>query len=60
MAMIIDAVKCPQNHVCPLIKICPLEAISQNGIGLPEIDSDVCVECGECAVHCGMQAIYAD
>ena len=43
---------------CPLISICPQQAISQTGFGLPRIDSDKCIECGKCVRHCGMKAIY--
>lgn len=55
--MVIDANRCPQNHRCPLIRLCPHGAISQNGFGLPVIDAALCTECGKCARQCGMMAI---
>lgn len=57
MALTIDKDLCPQNHACPLIAICPVGAISQNGFALPVIDPDKCIECGKCARKCGKHAI---
>ncbi|MEG1612249.1 MAG: 4Fe-4S binding protein [Alistipes sp.] len=58
MAYVIDENLCPQNHRCPLIPLCPAEAISQEGFGLPVIDAERCIECGKCMTHCGKQAIH--
>ena len=58
MALTIDPVLCPQNHRCPLIAICPVGAISQEGFALPKIDPALCIECGKCVRHCGRQAVY--
>lgn len=30
--------RCPQNHHCPAIKVCPVGALSQNGFSAPIID----------------------
>jgi len=49
--------RCPQNHKCPAIKVCPVGAITQKGFGLPAIDKDKCTECGECTDFCPMRAI---
>ncbi|WP_302780741.1 4Fe-4S binding protein [Alistipes finegoldii] len=57
MALTIDELRCPQNHRCPLIPICPVGAISQQGDGLPAIDPQKCIECGKCIRHCGRQAV---
>jgi ferredoxin len=54
----IDPKKCPQNHVCPMIKQCPKKAISQKGVGLPVIDNEKCVECLVCVEKCPRQAFY--
>jgi len=40
----IDPKKCPQNHKCPLIRICPQQAITQTGFELPKIDFSKCIE----------------
>lgn len=58
MALRIDAGRCPQNHRCPLVMLCPVGAITQQGYGLPSIDASKCVECGRCIRHCGKQAVY--
>ncbi len=57
MSLVIDKNRCPQNHSCPLVKICPVGAISQNGFDLPVIDAQKCVECGECVEFCGKRAV---
>ena len=53
----IDKNKCPQNHRCPSIAVCPVGAISQNGYELPIINQELCVECGECIKFCPRKAI---
>lgn len=58
MALQIDPRLCPQNHRCPLIAICPVGAISQEGFSLPVIDPERCIECGKCMRQCGKQAVY--
>lgn len=60
MAYTIDPGLCPQNHRCPLISLCPVEAISQEGFSLPHIDAAKCIECGACAEQCGRQAIHPE
>jgi ferredoxin len=57
MPLTIDKKFCPQNHRCPLLQVCPVEAISQNGFELPVIDAEKCIECGKCTRHCGMGAV---
>jgi Fe-S-cluster-containing hydrogenase component 2 len=44
MPITIDPHVCLQNHRCPIIKACPLGAISQDGYGLPIIDESKCAE----------------
>lgn len=44
---------CPQNHNCPVIGVCPEKAISQETpFSPPEIDQDLCSECGSCTQFC--------
>lgn len=38
MALTVDNLRCPQNHRCPLLTVCPVGAITQSGFGLPVID----------------------
>lgn len=53
----IDKTKCPQNHRCPSIMICPVGAISQSGFELPVINQELCIECGKCIKFCPRRAI---
>ncbi len=57
MALKVNKNACPQNHRCPIIMVCPLGAITQNGNGLPIIDEDKCTECGKCIRYCPMRAV---
>ena len=57
MSYLISKSLCPQNHRCPIIRICPAGAIIQNGYGLPVIDKEKCTECGKCSKYCPMGAI---
>jgi len=58
MALTIDKNRCPQNHRCPLLRVCPVGAITQEGHGLPVINEEKCIECGKCTKYCGMKAVY--
>ncbi|MDD2961552.1 MAG: 4Fe-4S binding protein [Muribaculaceae bacterium] len=58
MPLVVDKDRCPQSHRCPMISQCPVGAISQQGLGLPVIDADKCIECGKCKRICAMHAVY--
>ena len=45
---------CPQNHPCPTINICPVDALTQQGYDAPEVDEDKCILCGKCTKSCGV------
>jgi Fe-S-cluster-containing hydrogenase component 2 len=49
--------RCPQDHPCPCVQVCPVDAVSQEGFNAPRIDKDKCIECGECVRFCPYQAI---
>jgi len=53
----IEAEKCPQDHKCPLIEICPVEAISQEGFNAPKIDQEKCIACGQCVASCAYETL---
>lgn len=55
----IDANRCPANHPCPSIRVCPTKAITQKHMftGLPEIDQEKCTACGKCIRYCPTGAI---
>lgn len=48
---------CPHDHICPLIKVCPVGAITQDLEGFPVIDGNLCLECGACVEKCPMKAM---
>lgn len=53
----VDKEICPHNHVCPLMKLCPVDAITQDADGYPVIDYDLCIECETCVENCPKQAM---
>ncbi len=58
----IDEKRCPADHPCPSIRICPTKAISQKKIffGLPEIDYEKCINCKKCIDFCPLGAIIEE
>ena len=53
MKITVNPNKCPQNHSCPSINVCPKQAISQTNINsLPKIDHNKCIVCGKCMQFC--------
>ena len=52
MALKIQKDLCPQNHKCPAVKACPVEALSQQGTAAPTVDAEKCIECGKCTEVC--------
>ena len=57
MAITVDKKKCPQNHACPAIKVCPADALSQKEFEAPVVDKDACLDCGACSNFCPMGAL---
>ena len=60
MSYTISSLRCPQNHACPIIRICSVQAISQEGNKLPVIDKLKCTDCGKCAKYCPTRAIQKE
>jgi Fe-S-cluster-containing hydrogenase components 2 len=58
MQITVDKNRCPQNHPCPAVKVCPVGAIKQNGFPAPVIDQEKCIQCEECVMFCPMGAIH--
>jgi ferredoxin len=48
----VHAQRCPQNHPCPSLGVCPTGAITQRGVKAPSVDQDKCIDCGRCARSC--------
>ncbi|WP_083811233.1 4Fe-4S binding protein [Syntrophobotulus glycolicus] len=57
MAIIVEKNRCPQNHPCPSIRVCPVGALKQQGYKAPTVDAAKCTECGKCVSYCPMGAI---
>lgn len=49
--------RCPENHPCPSVRVCPVNALSQKGYLAPSADMDKCIKCGKCVRYCPMGAI---
>ncbi|MFC2097724.1 4Fe-4S ferredoxin [Bacteroidota bacterium] len=45
---------CPKNHICPTIKLCPVDAITQEGFDAPKVDNEKCICCCICTRSCGV------
>ena len=53
----VNKTRCPQNHACPSIKVCPVGALTQKGYAAPTVDMDKCIKCGKCVKFCPMRAL---
>lgn len=49
--------RCPSNHPCPAVRVCPTGALKQNGYDAPTVDMDKCIRCGKCVRFCPMRAL---
>jgi Fe-S-cluster-containing hydrogenase component 2 len=49
--------RCPQNHRCPSISVCPVGALLQMSVEAPTVDMDKCIECGKCVRFCPKNAL---
>lgn len=52
--------KCPQNHPCPAVKVCPVGALSQVNNNAPTVDHKKCIKCGKCSNFCPMGALVLE
>ena len=59
MKIVVDERNCPQNHPCPSIRVCPVNAITQVGYNAPVINEELCIKCKKCVMYCPMGAIKA-
>ena len=49
MKKIIVNNNCVKGHTCPVVNICPSNAITHNNINeLPKVNNDKCTLCGKC------------
>ena len=57
MKLVVNEKRCPKNHKCPAIKVCPVGAIAQDGFSAPSINEKLCIKCGKCSKFCPMGAL---
>lgn len=57
MAIRVIASRCPQNHRCPSLRVCPVGALTQEGNRAPQVDPQKCLDCGKCIRSCPMSAL---
>ncbi len=55
--LVVNKSRCPENHPCPSIRVCPTGALKQRGYAAPTVDMSKCVKCGKCVRYCPMRAI---
>ena len=58
--LIIVKERCPQNHKCPAVNVCPVGALSQEGMSAPTIDHEKCIRCGKCSNFCPKKALVLE
>lgn len=58
MKLVVKEERCPKNHFCPVINVCPKQAIVQKSpFDAPLIEDENCSECGICTNYCAYGAI---
>lgn len=57
MILTVKKSRCPQNHPCPSVRVCPVGALSQKGYAAPVVDMEKCIQCGKCEKFCPMRAL---
>lgn len=58
MAVSVNEKRCPQNHPCPIVRVCPTGAVEQDGNKAPTINAEKCIDCGKCVRYCGYGAFH--
>ncbi len=58
--LVVKTSRCPQNHSCPSVKVCPVGALSQKGFNAPIVDLGTCIKCGKCVKSCPMRALVLE
>lgn len=58
----IDPNKCDKSPFCPVKRVCPVQAVSQEkkgffSMGSAVVDKDKCVGCGKCVEVCPRRAV---
>ncbi len=58
--LVVKKARCPQNHPCPSVKVCPTGALLQKGYEAPQVKMDKCIKCGKCVNFCPMRALVLE
>ncbi|MGI6315342.1 MAG: 4Fe-4S binding protein [Christensenellales bacterium] len=58
--LIVRENRCPQDHLCPAVSVCPVGALTQNAFEAPVADQDTCTRCGKCVGFCPMRALVLE
>ena len=58
--LVVKVDRCPQNHPCPSVRVCPVNALSQKGFQAPEVDQEKCIQCGKCVRFCPKRALVLE
>lgn len=60
--MILKVIKerCPQDHRCPAMRVCPNGALQQNNYEAPTVDETKCILCGQCVKTCPKKALVLE
>jgi len=58
--LIVVKARCPQNHPCPSLRVCPTGALTQLGFSAPKVDQEKCIACGKCVRYCPMRALVLE
>ena len=58
--LVVKTARCPQNHPCPSVKVCPVGALTQKGFNAPNVDLNTCIKCGKCSNFCPMGALVLE
>jgi len=55
--LVVNTNRCPQNHPCPSVRVCPTGTLSQADFQAPTAEQDKCIRCGKCVKFCPMLAL---
>lgn len=56
-SLVVILEKCPQNHKCASVQVCPVGALTQIEFEAPIVHHDKCIRCGKCVDSCGKKAL---
>lgn len=60
LKLVVKTARCPQNHACPSVRVCPVDALLQQGFAAPQVDLEKCIKCGKCVKSCPMGALVLE